>query len=118
MEFTFTFLYRFLFWLYVSAPVFVTLAGSVFLIGLLVGRRESWRPGDALYWSFDTATTVGYVDLRPRWRLSKLLSVVIAFVGLTFTGIMVAIAVNSPGYTFDKHIGTEEIKAFMREMEK
>ncbi len=118
MEFTLTFVYRLLFGLYLSAPVLLMLVLIVVAIGLFVGRRESWNPGDALYWSFITASTVGYGDMRPRRRLSKFLSIVIAFVGLIFTGIVVAIAVNSLGVAFDKHIDLNEVKALMQDLEK
>ncbi len=118
MDFTLTFIYWFLFGLYLSAPVLLSLVLIVVAIGLLVGRRESWKPGDALYWSFITASTVGYGDIRPRRRLSKFLSIVIAFVGLTFTGIVVAIAVNSLGFTFDKYVDLNEVKNVIQKLEK
>lgn len=118
MEFTLTFIYRFLLGLYLSAPVLLLLVLIVVGIGLFVGRRESWKLSDSLYWSFITASTVGYGDFRPRRRLSKLLSIVIAFVGLIFTGIMVAIAVNSLRFTFDKHVDLNQVKALTRDVEK
>ncbi len=118
MEFTLTFATRFLLGLYLSAPVLLLLVISVIVLGLFVGRRESWAPVDALYWSFITASTVGYGDIRPRRRLSKLLSIVVAFVGLIFTGIVVAIAVNALAYTFDKHVDMDEVRALIRDLEK
>ncbi len=118
MDFTLTFIYWFVFGLYLSAPVLLLLVLIVVVIGLFVGRCESWNPGDAVYWSFITASTVGYGDIRPRRRLSKFLSVVIAFVGLIFTGILVAIAVNSLGFAFDKYIDLDEVKTLIQNLEK
>ena len=63
--------------------------------GHIVGRLESRDRLDAIYWGFITATTVGYGDIRPMGRLSKALSVLIALIGMIFTGIMVALAVNA-----------------------
>ena len=68
--------------------------------GHIVGRLESWDRLDAIYWGFITATTVGYGDIRPRGRLSKALSVLIALIGMIFTGIMVALAVNAVTESF------------------
>lgn len=118
MDFTLTFVNWCLFGLYLSAPVLLLLVLIVVVIGLFIGRRESWNPGDALYWSFITASTVGYGDIRPRRRLSKFLSIVIAFVGLIFTGIMVAIAVDSLGFTFDRHVDLNEVKTVIQKLGK
>jgi voltage-gated potassium channel len=73
-------------------------------LGQIVGRIESWKKFDALYWSFITATTVGYGDIRPSYRTSKALSVLIAMTGLIFTGIIVAIAIRSATYAFNVHV--------------
>lgn len=72
----------------------------IIVLGQIVGKRESWARFDALYWSFITATTVGYGDIRPTQKLSKVLSILIAFVGLVFTGIVVALAINAASIAF------------------
>ncbi|MFA9419128.1 MAG: potassium channel family protein [Gammaproteobacteria bacterium] len=76
-------------------PLLISLVFFITLLGHIVGRLESWDKLDAIYWAFITATTVGYGDIRPMGRLSKGLSVFIALVGMVFTGIMVALAVNA-----------------------
>jgi voltage-gated potassium channel len=101
MEFTFIFLHVFVSSLAFVAPLLLTLALVITLMGQIVGRRESWTRFDALYWAFITATTVGYGDIRPMSRLSKALSVMIALVGMVFTGIMVALAVNAVTHAYD-----------------
>jgi voltage-gated potassium channel len=60
-----------------------------------VGRHEGWSRFDSFYWSFITATTVGYGDVRPVKKRSKIISIVIAFLGLTLTGILIAVAVQA-----------------------
>ena len=80
-------------------------------LGQIVGHIESWKRFDALYWSFITATTVGYGDIRPSYRSSRVLSILIALTGLVFTGIIVAIAVRSATYAFNIHVDFVPIKA-------
>jgi voltage-gated potassium channel len=58
-------------------------------------KKEGWLPFDGFYWSFITATTVGYGDLRPTKRSSRIIAIVIALVGFVLTGILVAVAVHS-----------------------
>jgi len=76
-------------------PLLIMLGFFITLLGHVVGRLESWNKLDAIYWAFITATTVGYGDIRPTGRLPKILSVIIALIGMIFTGIMVAVAVNA-----------------------
>src|SRR5215470_1255323 len=98
-----TFLKEFAFDLWVTSPLLLSLALVVMAIGQFVGKREGWSPFDSFYWSFITATTVGYGDLRPRRSGSKILSIVIALTGLTFTGILVAVAVHSATIALAAH---------------
>ena len=104
MAFTFTFLKTFLYGLYYTAPLLLSIMLTTICLGQIVGHIESWKRFDALYWSFITATTVGYGDIRPTYRTSKVLSVLIALTGLIFTGIIVAIAVRSASYAFNIHV--------------
>jgi voltage-gated potassium channel len=64
-------------------------------LGQAVGRQEGWSRFDSFYWSFITATTVGYGDVRPVKRKSKVVAIIIAFLGLTLSGIVIAIAVQA-----------------------
>lgn len=86
--------------LFHMSPILIFLALSVVLMGQVVGRHEGWSREDALYFSFITATTVGYGDLRPTKTSSKALSVGIALVGMVFTGIVAAIGLNSAQHAF------------------
>lgn len=75
------------------SPILLTLLGFVVINGMIIGRLEGWRLGDALYHAFINATTVGYGDLRPTKGPSKALAVLNAFVGLLTTGVFVGIGV-------------------------
>jgi voltage-gated potassium channel len=95
MEFTLKYLYYFFEHVVLVWPLLALLAVIVVLMGLVVGRLESWSRFDAIYWAFITATTVGYGDFRPLRRCSRIISILIALVGVTLTGILVALAVNA-----------------------
>lgn len=81
--------------LVIAWPILAFLMIVIALLGLWVGRREGWRWQDSLYWAGITATTVGYGDIRPQRGGSRLLALLIAMVGLVFSGLVVAIAVNA-----------------------
>lgn len=50
---------------------------------------EGWRLTDALYFCVMTVTTIGYGDMVPTGDLSRMFTVVYAFVGI---GVFVALA--------------------------
>ena len=64
-------------------------------LGLLAAYLEGWSFFVGIYWAFITATTVGYGDVRAKRKRVRSISVMIAFIGIVFTGITVAIAVES-----------------------
>jgi len=83
-------------------------------LGQIVCRVEKWETFDGLYWSFITATTVGYGDIRPMKKVSKVLSVLIALLGMMFTGIIIAVTLNTTTVAVEKH-GDEKIIEKMKE---
>ena len=91
---TLTFLKQFCFVLWVMLPLLFSLALAIILLGQAVGKQEGWSRFDSFYWSFITATTVGYGDVRPVKPKSKVVAIIIAFLGLTLTGILIAVAVQ------------------------
>ena len=100
MEFTFDFIRMFAGGLFYAAPLLAALVLVIVILGHVIGKLEGWSKPDALYHAFITATTVGYGDFHPRKKRSKFLAVMIAFVGIVFTGIVVAIALHATTHAF------------------
>lgn len=76
-------------------PLLFCLLAAITVLGQWVGRIETWSRLDSLYWSFVTATTLGYGDLRPSQAKSKMIAILIAFLGLILSGIVIAVAVQA-----------------------
>lgn len=100
---TTTFLKEFVYGVWLTAPLLATLALVVTALGQVVGKMEGWPPFDSFYWSFITATTVGYGDVRPTRRVPRILSILIALVGLTLTGILIAVAIHAATLALAAH---------------
>ena len=101
---TLTFIKQFCIGLWLMLPLLLTLAVGIMLLGRAVGRQEGWSPFDSFYWSFITATTVGYGDIRPIKRKSRVFAVIVAFLGLLLTGIIIAVAVHAATTALSSHL--------------
>lgn len=112
MDFSLAFLGYFFHGLYLIGPLIVFLLLIILLLGQFVGRIEKWSRFDAVYWTLITAMTVGYGDFRPQQRLTKSLSLVIAFTGLVLTGITVAIALNAATRSFLEYGPQDVVKQY------
>ena len=104
MDFSITFFQLFFWGIYFAFPILFVICLFIISIGLIVGRLESWGKFNALYWAFITALTVGYGDLRPIRKPSKMLAIVIAWCGIMLTGLLVAIAVKTASLAFQLHL--------------
>ncbi len=101
LGFTLDFIAEFAKLLLAASPLFVMLFLVIAGLSMLIGRREGWSTPDSLYFGFITGLTVGYGDMRPGHGRSKILAILIAFLGLILTGLMVALAVESAGTVYD-----------------
>lgn len=113
MDFSISFIEVFIIGLGMAAPLFFLFGGLISLLGFWVARREGWDRRDALYYAFVTATTVGYGDFTPVNRFSRVLAIIIAFMGLIFTGIFVSLAVNAASIAFKD---TQDVQAYKTEI--
>ncbi|MDF3129647.1 potassium channel family protein [Kiritimatiellaeota bacterium B1221] len=89
------------------APIWLFLTGVIFLLGVMIARRENLPVGDGIYFAWVTAFTVGYGDIVPGGAFTRMLSLAIALTGMIFTGLWVAVAVNAVkialGRDFTRH---------------
>lgn len=110
MDFTLTFIELFFWSIYLTLPLLFFLSCIVLLLGQVVGYLEKWTKFDSLYWSLITATTVGYGDIHPMKKGAKLISIIIAIVGMVLTGIVIAVALNTASIALDRHADQEIIE--------
>ena len=110
MDFTITFIRVFFWGVYLTSPILVAMALLIIFLGLIVGRVESWTKFDSIYWSFITALTVGYGDIRPISKVSKALSIIVGGVGLMLGGILVAISLQATTIAFEIHTDPKVIE--------
>lgn len=107
---TITFLKNFALGIWLTSPLLLSLALLIAILGRIVGRMEDWSRFDSIYWSFITGTTVGYGDVRPVKRGSRILAIVIALLGLTMSGILIAVAVHAANLALAAHDAAVKIR--------
>jgi len=95
MEITIKFSILFLKMLAYTSPIWLSQIAVIAVLGVVVGKKEGWSKSDSLYYAFITATTVGYGDFRPQKNMSKLVAIIIALNGVLFTGLLVALSLES-----------------------
>jgi hypothetical protein len=90
---TFRFLKQLAIGIWLFSPLLLVLVLLLMLLGYLAGKEEGWTRFDSFYWAFVTATTVGYGDIRPTKKKSRIIAILIALLGLLTTGIIIALGV-------------------------
>jgi len=114
MDFALSFLQIFWLILKIAFPIILLLATVIVVLGQITGRFEKWDPMPTLYWSFITATTVGYGDIRPVSRTGRFLAVIIAFHGLILFGVIASLAVMASTEAASLHADLSEFRAIIK----
>lgn len=101
MGFSIDFMVELLRLVFYGLPLFIAFILAISALGVWIGKMEGWCLSDSLYFAFITATTVGYGDFHPEQSRCKYLAILIALLGLIFTGVLVAVAVEAVGIVVD-----------------
>ena len=75
-------------WVIAGSTFVLTLAGGVG--AWLIDRRDFDGLGDALWWSMQTVTTVGYGDVVPEHAAGRLIGVVLMLQGIALLTVITA----------------------------
>jgi hypothetical protein len=63
------------------------------VLGMLVGYFEKWPLGAGVYFTFITGLTIGYGD--PSHLATRVMAIVIGFIGILLTGLVAAVDVRA-----------------------
>ena len=75
--------------------VLLSLTLLIFIVGVLLARFDNKGIRESIYLAFITAFTIGFGDITPQSPMAKILTIVIALLGLVFTGVLVAVAIKA-----------------------
>ncbi len=103
MKFSLHFTKVFLALLWYSFPLWGSLAAMITLGGCALALIDDIPITTGIYFAWITSTTIGYGDLVPTTEFSRLLVVFIAFLGMPFNGLIVALSVLATKLAVDKH---------------
>ena len=100
------------FWIMLAAfaPIWGFLLLLVGVMGVVVGVLEGIGWTDGLYFGFITGMTIGYGDITPTTGITRILSILIGFIGIIITGLFVTIAVNAGNLVARQEGMTSEMK--------
>lgn len=70
--------------------LYLALIGLILVGGLSVAAIENIALGDSVYFAFITGLTVGYGDIVAHTGFGRVVSILLGFIGIIFTGLVVA----------------------------
>jgi voltage-gated potassium channel len=68
----------------------------------VIAATEQVSFGKAVYFSFITGLTVGYGDIAPITAIGRVISVLLGLIGILFTGVVVATAVEATRHAWEE----------------
>jgi hypothetical protein len=78
--------------------VWPVISGLIFLmmiLGFVSARVEGWPFGDGLYFALTTGFCIGYGDFVPHHPVVRVFALCLAFLGITMTAVIAAVAVKA-----------------------
>ena len=81
--------------LYELGGVFIVFTSIIVVSGVLISRFDKIKLEDAIYFSFITALAVGFGDIAPKSRSARIVTIILAFLGLLLLGIAIAVAIHA-----------------------
>ena len=82
--------------------VFLALLTFLLAGALTIAGVENMPLGEAVYFSFITGLTVGYGDIVPNTTIGRIVCVALGFIGIIFSGLVVAIVVRTTRESWQK----------------
>ncbi len=82
--------------------VYLALLMLILIGALAIARFEDLPVGESIYFSFITGLTVGYGDIVPHTAAGRFVSVLLGFIGILFTGVVVAVTVRAVREAWDE----------------
>jgi len=82
--------------------IMLALIALVVVNAVPIALIEKMPFGDALYFAFVTGLTIGYGDIVMHTPVGRLIALLIALVGILFSGLIVAVAVHAVRESIEK----------------
>lgn len=97
-------------------PIWGGIVILISLLGLIIaGLEKELSFSSGLYFAWVTGTTVGYGDIAPTVGMTRFLAVIVAIIGIMFTGIVVAIAISAAKIAVESSISIQEFEQAVKE---
>ncbi len=78
-----------------TGSVFLAIVALIIASAVVIAGGEKMPIGEALYFAFITGLTIGYGDIVATTTFGRIMSVLLGFVGILFTGLVIAVAVHA-----------------------
>ena len=82
--------------------VFLAIVALIIASAVVIAGVEKMPIGEALYFAFITGLTIGYGDIVATTTFGRFMSVLLGFVGVLFTGLVIAVAVHAVRESWEK----------------
>lgn len=115
MRFSVDFLKAYLVLLRSLFPIWGGIAFLITLAGFWLAYLEGLSTGEGLYFAWITGTTVGYGDITPTTGTAQVVAVLVAVVGILFTGLSVSVALEAAKLSIQKNGSLDKLRETVEE---